>query len=260
MNTRSALVALIALIVLSLAAAAHARWYNAETGTFLTRDSAGYVDGLNLYAYVGDRPIGQRDPMGLCGGACTDAAIVSHPFDCLVGTFDMCASCCANNYSDGTVNCITGYARQTQRCDQIQDPMEQTACYTEAYQWLSSCYNSANRRLVGCLNICRTNFFPAIPPISTGSGGNCDRVTGAAACVGCCATNYEAGIQDCDREFLNSREACTTPQCLQQAFNDWNTCMHGEYDEYNNCVGRCGLDSLRLRLANIGSGTTVGGY
>lgn len=70
MNTRSTIAALILLIVLSFAPNANARWYNAETGTFLTRDSAGYRDGMNLYTYVGDRPIVLGDPMGLTSSFC----------------------------------------------------------------------------------------------------------------------------------------------------------------------------------------------
>ena len=36
-----------------------------ETGTFLTRDPAGMVDGPNLYAYVRQNPWTKFDPEGL---------------------------------------------------------------------------------------------------------------------------------------------------------------------------------------------------
>ncbi|MCG8550069.1 MAG: hypothetical protein MI799_06685, partial [Desulfobacterales bacterium] len=41
------------------------RMYSAELGRFLQRDPAGYVDGLNLYAYVLNNPLQYTDPDGL---------------------------------------------------------------------------------------------------------------------------------------------------------------------------------------------------
>ncbi|MFN8816585.1 MAG: RHS repeat-associated core domain-containing protein [bacterium] len=45
------------------------RTYSATLGRWLTRDPAGYVDGMHLYAYAESRPITMIDPMGLdaCG-------------------------------------------------------------------------------------------------------------------------------------------------------------------------------------------------
>jgi RHS repeat-associated protein len=42
-----------------------ARYYDAETGRFISEDPAGFVDGPNLYAYVGGNPIRLVDPTGL---------------------------------------------------------------------------------------------------------------------------------------------------------------------------------------------------
>ena len=42
-----------------------ARYYDAEVGRFISEDPAGFVDGPNLYAYVGGNPIGAVDPTGL---------------------------------------------------------------------------------------------------------------------------------------------------------------------------------------------------
>lgn len=41
------------------------RHYNSNTGRFLQRDPLGYVDGMNLYAYVGNNSINWVDPYGL---------------------------------------------------------------------------------------------------------------------------------------------------------------------------------------------------
>ncbi|WP_133719247.1 RHS repeat-associated core domain-containing protein [Methylocaldum gracile] len=42
-----------------------ARYYNPSIGRFTQRDPAGFVDGLNPYAYVGNNPVSFTDPLGL---------------------------------------------------------------------------------------------------------------------------------------------------------------------------------------------------
>jgi RHS repeat-associated protein len=42
-----------------------ARWYDPELGRFLTQDPIGHLGGVNLYAYVGNDPVGRTDPLGL---------------------------------------------------------------------------------------------------------------------------------------------------------------------------------------------------
>lgn len=44
-----------------------ARYYSVTLGRFLQPDPAGFVDGLNLYAYVGNDPLNFVDPTGLAG-------------------------------------------------------------------------------------------------------------------------------------------------------------------------------------------------
>ncbi len=41
-----------------------ARYYDAERGRFIQRDPLGYVDGMGLYAYVGNNPVNFFDPLG----------------------------------------------------------------------------------------------------------------------------------------------------------------------------------------------------
>jgi len=43
------------------------RWHDPEAGRWLTRDPAGYVDGLSLYLYVRGNPNSFTDPIGLAG-------------------------------------------------------------------------------------------------------------------------------------------------------------------------------------------------
>ena len=42
------------------------RWYDPQSGRFLTQDPIGVAGGVNLYAYAGNDPIAYTDPFGLC--------------------------------------------------------------------------------------------------------------------------------------------------------------------------------------------------
>ena len=42
------------------------RWYDPQTGRFLTQDPIGLAGGINLYAYAGNNPVAFADPFGLC--------------------------------------------------------------------------------------------------------------------------------------------------------------------------------------------------
>lgn len=42
-----------------------ARYYDPQIGRFTQRDPAGFVDGVNPYAYVGNNPVSLTDPLGL---------------------------------------------------------------------------------------------------------------------------------------------------------------------------------------------------
>ena len=42
-----------------------ARWYDPQVGRFISEDPIGLNGGINPYAYVGNNPIGWRDPLGL---------------------------------------------------------------------------------------------------------------------------------------------------------------------------------------------------
>jgi len=46
-----------------------ARYYDYYTGRFLQPDPTGYDDGLNLYGYCANNPLGFLDPRGLCKSA-----------------------------------------------------------------------------------------------------------------------------------------------------------------------------------------------
>ena len=42
------------------------RWYDPQSGRFLTQDPIGLAGGVNLYAYAGNNPVSFSDPFGLC--------------------------------------------------------------------------------------------------------------------------------------------------------------------------------------------------
>ena len=52
-----------------------ARLYSPTLGRFMQTDPAGYADNLNAYAYVGDDPVNNVDPMGLATGQVTDPGL-----------------------------------------------------------------------------------------------------------------------------------------------------------------------------------------
>lgn len=43
-----------------------ARWYDPETGRWLSPDPIGLAGGLNLYCFCGNDPVNRTDPSGLC--------------------------------------------------------------------------------------------------------------------------------------------------------------------------------------------------
>jgi len=45
-----------------------ARYYNPQIGRFLQTDPIGYGDGMNMYAYCGNNPLGLADPSGMASG------------------------------------------------------------------------------------------------------------------------------------------------------------------------------------------------
>jgi len=53
------------------------RMYDPTLGRWLSKDPAGVTDGPNLYAYVGDEPIGRFDPFGLqtCKDCCAEQRV-----------------------------------------------------------------------------------------------------------------------------------------------------------------------------------------
>lgn len=57
-----------------------ARFYNSQTGRFISEDPMGFAGGdSNLYRYVGNNPTGFTDPLGLQGTVVTSTSIVVNP-------------------------------------------------------------------------------------------------------------------------------------------------------------------------------------
>ena len=61
------------------------RYYDYATGLYLSQDPAGYVDGANLYQYVGNNPVVRFDPDGqlymLCSQIRSNARTVEHAWN-----------------------------------------------------------------------------------------------------------------------------------------------------------------------------------
>lgn len=61
------------------------RMYSAELGRFLQRDPKGFIDGLNLYAYVKNNPLKYLDAMGTTGNLTN-----GNEWDSYVKSIDLC--------------------------------------------------------------------------------------------------------------------------------------------------------------------------
>jgi hypothetical protein len=56
------------------------RWYEPQSGRFLSEDPIGLEGGINQYAFAGDNPVSGRDPTGLCRWVWDDDSSVSSEF------------------------------------------------------------------------------------------------------------------------------------------------------------------------------------
>ena len=63
------------------------RWYDPQTGRFLTQDPIGLAGGINLYSYAGNNPVAFSDPFGLCVPPLTPLCIVAYGIGIGAGVF-----------------------------------------------------------------------------------------------------------------------------------------------------------------------------
>jgi RHS repeat-associated protein len=87
-----------------------ARYYDPDLGRFLGRDPIGYEGGINLYEYVGDRPLVKTDPSGHLGWACK-ASLLSLTIACH-SAYGLCtaAPCPGPQQGGVSVGCAAGIA------------------------------------------------------------------------------------------------------------------------------------------------------
>ena len=65
MNSRHLLSFTLLTLLFAVAPTASQAYRDPETGTFITRDPAGFIDGPNMYTYVRQNPWTKFDPLGL---------------------------------------------------------------------------------------------------------------------------------------------------------------------------------------------------
>jgi RHS repeat-associated protein len=150
-----------------------ARYYDFATARFLQPDPTGYVDGLNMYAYVGNSPLNWGDPLGLCK---SESALQQSAFGrALLGL---------SGFGIGFGEAVTGFLKG--------------AAYTALHPWtLSPTYQLAHaRETAGHIYDAIRQFGADIAsPDAERNGQAIGRLTGNIFNVGA-ATGVTAGIRE----------------------------------------------------------------
>jgi RHS repeat-associated protein len=79
-----------------------ARFYNSQTGRFISEDPIGFAGGPNLYSYVRNNPIAYFDPLGLSTCPSNDCTGLTPELTNSLNQFEQCTGL------DITVTCGTG--------------------------------------------------------------------------------------------------------------------------------------------------------
>jgi len=196
------------------------RVYLAELGRWTKRDPAGYVDGMNVYAYVRGNPVLSRDPMGLfsCNGLnCPGTFPRSHSFSPLRRV----------RPGDGNQFTTAGATQLFQAEPQPDVPLWNP---WDDYPFLERDSSCNDRSLDECFN--DPGFQRALALYQQECGDSkkltikCEP-TGVPGAYGiyCCNTNEiilgpsapSAPGGDCavlQHELLHAADMCTDPQCI----------------------------------------------
>jgi RHS repeat-associated protein len=95
-----------------------ARYYDPETGIFISKDPIGYLGGLNLFTYVGGNPLNRIDPLGLAvvilndpikdlfgsDGGCGESSGASKIVQYLIGGIAIAAIVANNVTAEGSID------------------------------------------------------------------------------------------------------------------------------------------------------------
>lgn len=181
MNVRLSIVGLVAVLMLAWVPSSFGRWFDAERGQWLSRDQAGYIDGPNLYAYVGDSPIVMRDPSGL--------------------------GCQRGSAVEPAVWTSASEAQRFALIDAIVPPFSFEAADDLDLQNLGSGY--CRRRCPGYRRTYRA-FMLGFTGSQLEADRCCDSALGAAAAVGCCVGEPITGAKYlyCQGIFEGTFVAC----------------------------------------------------
>jgi len=80
------------------------------TGTWMERDPAGFVDGMNLYQYLDSSPVGHVDPRGTCTNGCP---AISAPIGPMEVTDDHSADTMLDALKDGLKDMVKDWVEET---------------------------------------------------------------------------------------------------------------------------------------------------
>jgi len=208
-----------------------------DTGRWLTRDPAGYVDGMNLHEYARSAPMDLVDPMGLMtglegGGVYRPPLTIS---DGGAGPMYCAGMACGPDFDDMVQELI----RESQRANRVPQPTR------------SRSIRGCRAWYKGCANICHTQLWKNFDIVDYGNCiGNC------ADSLSLCIKNAErfpeapAGT-DCDAVH---RHLQNEPNCSSIPADDGVLeCLLAAQCRHDKCVWNVTLNHLNWRCDNQGA-------
>jgi len=150
------------------------RYYDPQTGRYVTSDPLGLDAGINTYSYTGLNPISRADPLGL-GWQCTTSGLVTRCADVPPGTIPAPTPVTIPSKKDVIFGCLDAMNSATNwlfnsKSDDATQPTKEECdtewrrAFNDCTEWLamlqSSGISAAQRRLLlkltgGSMNVCQ---------------------------------------------------------------------------------------------------------
>ncbi len=117
------------------------RYYDPQTGRYITSDPIGLAAGLSTYGYVGANPVNQIDPTGLCAGLCVGTVVgarlvyqgykayraiqMAKALQAAAAAAVASQSGCDSDEEEGEEDCAEAWKQAEERCRELIDEVAQ---------------------------------------------------------------------------------------------------------------------------------------